>query len=129
MSLHYKIVSGAIDGALFEFAVPQQHQEQIASCSPHTTSPKVIRGLIIHAHGCIPRGIPLQAKIDIQDELYKEWLAQGFIVAYTSYRREGLIIRDAMVDILNLRDYIEISYGRMNEFYIESGTCKVGMLT
>jgi len=33
-------------------------------------------------------------------------MKQGWIVAMTSYRREGLIVADAMKDVNNLRNFI-----------------------
>ncbi len=42
-------------------------------------------------------------ELDHHAECYKRLIADGWIVAATSYRREGVIIKDAMDDIVNLR--------------------------
>lgn len=67
--------------------------------------------ILIYAHGYRPAGHSLAVELDRQGECYNRLVGEGWIVAATSYRREGVIIRDAMEDIKNLRLFISQRYG------------------
>jgi pimeloyl-ACP methyl ester carboxylesterase len=69
------------------------------------------RHLLLHAHGFRPEGEPLKATLDPTAGSYARLLQEGWIVATTSYRRNGLIVRDAIADLGALRDHIELSEG------------------
>src|SRR5689334_16502622 len=51
------------------------------------------------------------ADLDLYDEMYLTLIRSGWIVAMSSYRRQGKIVKDAMLDTCNLRDYIAKKYG------------------
>lgn len=93
----YSLVEGSIEGALFTIALPTAGWNG---------------GVLIFAHGCRPAGIPLLADLNVGDRLYQRLLTQGWMVACTSYRRENIIVRDAVEDVFNLHCYISETYGK-----------------
>jgi hypothetical protein len=64
--------------------------------------------LILFCHGHRPEGTPLTADPDelLADAHFHRLLQAGWVVGMTSYRRNGRIIRDAMKDVMNLRNYV-----------------------
>nr|CAG4715096.1 unnamed protein product [Naegleria fowleri] len=72
-------------------------------------------GVLIHCHGHRAKGIPLQA--DLTEEnmpfAFRELLREGWMVAMTSYRREGIVLKEAIQDVNALRDYIEEKCGNI----------------
>uniref|UniRef100_A0A6S8BXN8 Serine aminopeptidase S33 domain-containing protein n=1 Tax=Aplanochytrium stocchinoi TaxID=215587 RepID=A0A6S8BXN8_9STRA len=93
------IISGIINGAKFKIAEP--------------TKVDWNRGIIIYAHGFRPKGHGLVVELNAQPgSCYHRLVSEGWLVAATSYRRDGVIILDAMRDIINLRDFIVKRYGQ-----------------
>jgi hypothetical protein len=89
------------------------------------------KGLIIHCHGYRAEGIKLHAYLNPNDESYARLLSLGWMIAETSYRREGVIVRDAMHDVNNLQDYISDKFGPVNVTLLEGrsmGGCIVTLL-
>lgn len=80
---------GVINGALFCVAVPN---EGARDC------------LLIHAHGFRPEGQPQYA--EVEDRFWHRLVQQGWTVAVTSYRRNGLIVADAIRDLFALRNWV-----------------------
>eukprot|EP01117_Protostelium_nocturnum_P003796 TRINITY_DN15058_c0_g1_i1.p1 TRINITY_DN15058_c0_g1~~TRINITY_DN15058_c0_g1_i1.p1 ORF type:complete len:385 (+),score=115.54 TRINITY_DN15058_c0_g1_i1:118-1272(+) len=78
---------GTIEGANFCVGVPKEGD---TSC------------LLIHCHGFRPEG--MHAELD--DTFWLRLIQQGWTVAITSYRRPGLIVADAIRDVLNLRNWV-----------------------
>ncbi|KAG2392139.1 hypothetical protein C9374_012391 [Naegleria lovaniensis] len=72
-------------------------------------------GVLIHCHGHRAKGIPLQADLTEENmpHAFRELLREGWIIAMTSYRREGIVLRDAIQDVNNLREYIERKCGHV----------------
>ena len=72
---------------------------------------------ILFAHGYrrpdAPRTAPLRMK------LYRPLLAEGWMVASTAYRRNGLIVRDAVEDLDNLRDHIARKHGEPQRVIVQ----------
>ncbi|KAL9654674.1 hypothetical protein ABK040_006736 [Willaertia magna] len=66
--------------------------------------------IYIWCHGYRPIGIPLTTTFDYYSEPYATLNRKGFILASLSYRREGYILKDAVEDIINLRNYIVNKY-------------------
>ena len=87
-------------------------QAKIAVCIPNR---EWNGGLLIHCHGHRAKGIPLQADLnhDNMPNTFRELISQGWIVSMTSYRREGIILKDAILDVNNLRNYVEEKHGQI----------------
>jgi hypothetical protein len=58
------------------------------------------------AHGYRPESIPLVAHLVPEQFAYQSLLNQGWIVAKPSYRRNGIVVVDAIADLDNLRAYV-----------------------
>ena len=97
------LVDGLIDGAPFQVALPAEPNGN----------------LLLHAHGYRPAGETLLAELDLEDTAHRRLVDQGWIVATTAYRRNGMIIADAMTDLLNLRDHVETAYGPLGLILLE----------
>lgn len=69
------------------------------------------RNLLLYAHGFKAESAPLTIKLDPADPVYARLLAEGWIVAATAYRRNGMILRDAIADLNALRDHIAATEG------------------
>ncbi|HRE84256.1 MAG TPA: hypothetical protein PLN52_24645, partial [Opitutaceae bacterium] len=90
------IEEGEIDGARFTVARPAKVWNG---------------GLILHAHGYRSEEAPRVADLPVQQRAYAELLSEGWMIATTSYRRNGLILLDAMKDIDALRKHISETLG------------------
>ncbi|HEY1111428.1 MAG TPA: alpha/beta hydrolase [Opitutaceae bacterium] len=76
-------------------------------------------GVLLLAHGLRAEDRPLVADLSPEHLAYKTLLEEGWIVAKTSYRRNGLIVADAIADLDALRDHIEERYGRPTRVLLE----------
>jgi hypothetical protein len=85
-------------------------QSKIRVIAPKIWSKKVL----VFAHGLRPESMPLTADVSPDAIFEKSLLDSGWIVAATSYRRNGLIIKDAIYDIDSLRQYIVNRFGTPN---------------
>ncbi len=92
----FSLETGEIDGALFQLVVPGDWNGR----------------LLLHAHGYRLATEPLRAELDLEDGAYRHFLSQGWMLAITSYRRNGLIIEDGVRDLENLWDHIAERHGR-----------------
>ncbi len=72
--------------------------------------PHVGRAVVI-AHGSRPAHAPLTADLDLDDGVVRSLLKQGWIVAATSYRRNGDIFHDAVADVADLLDHLHERHG------------------
>ena len=72
--------------------------------------PHGARALIV-AHGSRPVGAPLSADLDLDDGVVRSLLKQGWIVAATSYRRNGDIFHDAVIDVRDLAAHLRDRHG------------------
>lgn len=68
--------------------------------------------LLIFAHGLRPDTEPLRADLNIERPLYKTLLDEGWMIATSSYRRNGIIIEDAIEDLGLLCKHIIETYDR-----------------
>ncbi|MBE7540021.1 MAG: SAM-dependent chlorinase/fluorinase [Opitutaceae bacterium] len=75
--------------------------------------------LLIHAHGYRSPEEPLIANLSVQRLAYATLLNEGWIVATTSYRRNGMIIGDAIKDIDALREHIATLFGEPGMVILE----------
>jgi pimeloyl-ACP methyl ester carboxylesterase len=85
------IETGQIAGAQFAIASPPGFWNHRA---------------VILAHGYRPDGAPLLADLNPERPWIKALLDEGWMVATTSYRRNGVVIGDAIADIDALRKFI-----------------------
>lgn len=67
--------------------------------------------ILIYCHGYRPDGAPLDPELLPPKRAYADLVAAGWTVASTSYRRNGLIVADAMKDILALRAELVKRFG------------------
>ena len=98
------VVTGQISGAEFAIASP-----------PETWNHNVL----IIAHGYRPDSAPLIADLHPERAAIKAILDDGWIVATTSYRRNGIIVEDAISDLDALREYIANAYGEPDRVILE----------
>ncbi len=91
---HQKI-AGEIEGTPYVIALPTEWNGN----------------LLLLAHGYVAKERPLSAAFDSTSASLAHLLDQGWMIASTAYRRNGLIIRDAIEDLNDLRDHIEVNYG------------------
>ena len=76
------------------------------------------KDLFILAHGLVPAESPLSAEFSPSDKLYSSLLTNGWMIASTSYRRNGCITREAVEDIDQLRKYIGSKHGMPRQVYV-----------
>lgn len=103
---------GEIDGAKFTIARPDRPWNG---------------GLLLLAHGHRNTSAPLVADLFPEQPAYKAMLDAGWIVASTSYRRNGLILKDAVTDLDSLRTYVEQKDGGLKRVIVE-GESMGGMI-
>lgn len=101
--LDWTLVEGSIDGAPYQVALPAEQSGN----------------LLIHAHGSRPVDSPLTVELDLDQTAHGELLANGWIIAATAYRRNGMIIADAMTDLTLLCEHIEETYGPLAMVLLE----------
>jgi len=78
--------------------------------------------VLVVAHGWRPPQAPLVADLDPGDPFVAGLLADGWLVATSSYRRNGLIIDDAREDLFTLLTYIVREHGPSNRIVIEGAS-------
>jgi pimeloyl-ACP methyl ester carboxylesterase len=94
---------GEIEGAKFSIARPAHWNSR----------------LLLVAHGLRDADRPLVADL-LPDQLaYRTLLDEGWIVAKTSYRRNGIIVADGIADLDALRDYIAQKDGPPDRVLLE----------
>lgn len=98
-----EVVKGEIKGAKFMIAMPRQWNKR----------------LLMIAHGYRPISVPLFADFPLGKQVYSRLLADGWMITCTSYRRNGLVFKEAVEDILDLRHYIEKKYGKPNQTLLQ----------
>lgn len=94
---------GEIEGAKFTIARPARWNHR----------------LLLLAHGARAESAPLVADLFPEHLAYKALLDEGWIVAKTSYRRNGLIVADAIADLDALRAYIARADGEPERVLLE----------
>jgi len=99
-----ELVKGTLDGAHFTLARPDTTWN---------------RGLLIIAHGFRPETAPLVADLFPDHAAYATLLDEGWMIAKTSYRRNGILLADGITDLHNLRDHIASTYGEPQRVLLE----------
>ncbi|WP_010248629.1 alpha/beta fold hydrolase domain-containing protein [Acetivibrio cellulolyticus] len=92
------ILEGEIGGAKYKVHVPEKWNGK----------------LLIYAHGLRQAYEPLEVTLETDSSDHIKMIKDGWIVAATSFRRNGFILGDAFEDIDNLREFIERKYGKSN---------------
>jgi pimeloyl-ACP methyl ester carboxylesterase len=95
--------TGTIDGAQFTLARPAHWNQRV----------------LLLAHGLREPDRPLVADLFPEHLAYKTFLDEGWIVAKTSYRRNGIIVADAIADLDALRAHIEQKFGTPERALLE----------
>jgi pimeloyl-ACP methyl ester carboxylesterase len=98
-----KVEYGDIKGAAFAIA----------------SGPAWNRRLLLIAHGYRPDSAPLIPDLHPEHAALKALLDEGWMVATTSYRRNGLVVADAVDDLDALRAYIAEAYGDPERVILE----------
>lgn len=98
-----EVAKGEIKGAKFVIAVPRQWNKR----------------LLMLAHGYRPISAPLYADFPLVKLPYSKLLANGWMIACTSYRGNGPVYKEGVNDILDLRQYIEKKYGKPKQAFIQ----------
>lgn len=99
-----KVDIGQIGGAQFAIASPPGDWNHF---------------LLLIAHGYRPETAPLVADLRPERASVKTFLNEGWMVATTSYRRNGLVVADAIADLDALRAYIAETYGEPQRVVLE----------
>jgi hypothetical protein len=77
------------------------------------------RSLLLIAHGYRPESAPLVADLNPERPANRALLNEGWMIATTSYRRNGMVITDAIADIDGLREYIAQEYAEPTRVLLE----------
>lgn len=96
------IERGEIAGAKFVLARPAEWNGRV----------------LLLAHGLRPEDQPLHAELQEAKPPVRTLLEQRWLVGLTSYRRNGLVLQDAMADIDNLRAHIAKQHGTTQRVYL-----------
>lgn len=83
-------LTGEIEGAKYSIILPE----------------KPIGKALLLAHGYRPENLGLKADAGASHNLYNELVEAGWIVASSSYRRNGWIMEDAAQDMINLHELV-----------------------
>ena len=110
------IESTSAESVIFE---PTFFTEQLAQSEITVATPFVWNGkLLLLAHGLRPIESPLSSTFSTKNPFYSKLIRDGWIIGSTSYRRNGIILQEAIDDIELLRKYMEDKYGKPEEVYL-----------
>jgi len=109
--LKYEIKTDVLGGSKISIAAPKEWNNKV----------------LLLAHGLRDKTAPLSAEFDPENEFYENLLDEGWIIGSTSYSRNGVIIQDAISDIILLKKYIEDKFGIADEIYAQ-GRSMGGMI-
>lgn len=102
----YTVAEGKHKGSLYKMAQPRNWNKK----------------LLIIARGARGKGRPLTADFKIEGTYVADLLAGGWLVAQSSYRRNGIFVTDGLADIKALYDLAVSTYGRPERTYIEGSS-------
>ncbi len=74
--------------------------------------------MLLLAHGYRPESAPLVADLETDLAAYRPLLDAGWIVAKTSYRRNGIVVADAIRDLDNLRAHLASRHGEPTQVIV-----------
>jgi len=92
------------------------------------TPAKWNKKLLILAHGHRAEKEPLHADFPFESMFYRTLLKGGWMLASSSYRRNGFILNDAIEDLENLRQFVISKYGRPDKTFMK-GSSMGGMIS
>ncbi len=98
LPLSAAVTRGEIEGAKYMIATPEKWQGK----------------LVLIAHGYRAERPELDGNFDATDGFATGLLAQGWAIASTSYRRNGWIVEDAILDLKGLRQRVEKEQGEVS---------------
>ena len=99
----HREISGELDGVLFDILHPEKWKGD----------------LLIYNHGLIFEHLPPSTYLEPSREPFTTLLDNGWLLAASSYRRNGLIVGDAVDDVLQLIEHLRERFGRpKNTFFI-----------
>ena len=75
--------------------------------------------VLLLAHGFRPDGAPQLADLEESNPQFIALRNSGWLVASTSFRRNGMIIRDAIDDLDQLRDHIAKVHGQPKRVFVQ----------
>lgn len=93
-----RVTEGELDGARFVIAAPEKWNGSV----------------LIYAHGLRPEGGELVVELLPLKSASRDLLERGWIIAETSYRRNGLVVADGLADVLALREEIVKRFGALS---------------
>jgi SAM hydroxide adenosyltransferase C-terminal domain len=105
-----------IDTLMVKPVVFTEHLEEseITVASPAKWNGK----LLILAHGLRPVDSKISSSFSIDDPFYSKLIENGWVIGSTSYRRNGVILNEAIEDIEFLRKYLVERFGAPTETYL-----------
>ncbi len=99
----FSVETGELNGAKFTLLRPAHWNTRV----------------LLLAHGLRDADRPLVADLFPEHLAYRTLLDEGWIIAKTSYRRNGIIVADAIADLDALRDHIEQKFGAPDRVLLE----------
>jgi len=85
--------------------------------------------VLIYAHGLRAANTPLSAEFSVTELCNRTLLDEGWLIAETSYRRNGWIVDDAIEDLTQLRQYVIDKYGVPEHIYLAGGSMGGAIVT
>ena len=103
----------------FVFAEPKIQEGEIEGAKFLVLSPEKPNGkVLLLAHGWRPEDAALSAKFSTDSALETALMAEGWVIASTSYRRNGWIIDDALTDLAALQAKVTELHGEATRTFI-----------
>ncbi len=100
-------------------SAPLVHEGEIEGARYLILSPEKPNGkLLLLAHGYRPDDAPLSAQFDTDGAMEATLSNEGWVIASTSYRRNGWIIDDAFADLKALQEQVAKLHGKASHTYI-----------
>ena len=78
--------------------------------------------LLLYQHGLNDGSLPPTVDLNVESEPYQSLVAEGWMVAASSYRRSGLIVKDAQTDVRNLYQHISKTFGTPKRTLLMGGS-------
>ena len=98
----HREISGELDGVFFDILYPEQWKGD----------------LLIYNHGLIFEHLPPSTYLDPSREPFTTLLENGWLLASSCYRRNGLIIGDAVDDVLELIEHLRERFGKPRNTFL-----------
>jgi len=109
----FTLETGELDGVPYTLAVPDDWNGT----------------LLLQAHGSRSADAPLLADLDLDDAANRALLADGWLIAYSAYRRNGPIVLDAAADLLALRAHVAAAHGAPDRVLVEGWSMGAAVAT